>query len=422
MSNASRRLASAQLIVEALHSNFNVTNAAHVEAMTQLAQQRASDEALMAMDPARFQIFLDAVRREVMDTVQMVSIMSSDGDDDDDDEEEEEDAFSLGHASLLQHRSLSTRMPSLGHTAAAAAAGDMDLTPLFFVPGPRGFYALRPGKACAYRLGWYRNVGRLLGLSLLHGDIFPLAFSRYVLKFLLGRRVAWHDLAFFDGQLYESLRRLLVLAAQPEMFADMGLNFEISLRSEMGNAKVELKPGGSSLPVTADNVHQYVELTAQHVMVECVREPLTQMKRGLHEVIPAASLAGLTAEDLRLLLNGCPTVDLSVLKACTNFVDESGRGGASLEGLRKWFWEVVERMSSSQKQDFIYFWTSSPGLPATEAGFVPRPSVVVRPPSDTLLPTANTCISRLSIPLYSSKHILKKKLLLAILTKDYGFV
>lgn len=50
------------------------------------------------------------------------------------------------------------------------------------------------------------------------------------------------------------------------------------------------------------------------------------------------------------------------------------------------------------------------------------PSITIRPPDDQHLPTANTCISRLYVPLYSSKQILKQKLLLAIKTKNFGFV
>ena len=65
---------------------------------------------------------------------------------------------------------------------------------------------------------------------------------------------------------------------------------------------------------------------------------------------------------------------------------------------------------------------SSPALPASEEGFQPMPSITVRPADDQHLPTANTCISRLYIPLYSAKHILKNKLLLAIKTKAFGFV
>lgn len=70
----------------------------------------------------------------------------------------------------------------------------------------------------------------------------------------------------------------------------------------------------------------------------------------------------------------------------------------------------------------VYFWTGSPALPASEAGFQPQPSVTIRPADDQHLPTANTCISRLYVPLYSSKAILKLKLQYAIKTKMFGFV
>ena len=70
----------------------------------------------------------------------------------------------------------------------------------------------------------------------------------------------------------------------------------------------------------------------------------------------------------------------------------------------------------------VYFWMSSPALPASEEGFQPMPSITVRPADDNHLPTANTCISRLYIPLYSSRIVLRTKLLLAIKTKSFGFV
>ena len=70
----------------------------------------------------------------------------------------------------------------------------------------------------------------------------------------------------------------------------------------------------------------------------------------------------------------------------------------------------------------VYFWTSSPALPASEEGFQPMPSITIRPADDEHLPTANTCISRLYIPLYSSKCTLRTKIAFAIKTKSFGFV
>ena len=79
-------------------------------------------------------------------------------------------------------------------------------------------------------------------------------------------------------------------------------------------------------------------------------------------------------------------------------------------------------MSTKEKQELVYFWTGSPALPASSEGFQPMPTVTIRPPDDQHFPTANTCISRLYIPLYSSKAILRSKLLMAIQIKHFGFV
>ena len=44
----------------------------------------------------------------------------------------------------------------------------------------------------------------------------------------MGRKVNWHDLAFYDSTLYESLRKLVQLAqSDPETLDQMELFFEI---------------------------------------------------------------------------------------------------------------------------------------------------------------------------------------------------
>jgi len=61
-------------------------------------------------------------------------------------------------------------------------------------------------------------------------------------------------------------------------------------------------------------------------------------------------------------------------------------------------------------------------LPASMESYQPRPSVTIRPQDDQQFPTANTCISRLYVPLYTSKSVLRSRLLTAIKTKTFGFV
>ena len=98
-----------------------------------------------------------------------------------------------------------------------------------------------------------------------------------------------------------------------------------------------------------------------------------------------------------------------------------GEPSERLVTFKRWLWAVIEKMSPLEKQDLVYFWTGeffniytwssifnnfvtipgSPALPASEEGFQPMPSVTIRPADDSHLPSANTCISRLYIPLYS---------------------
>nr|CAB3267473.1 E3 ubiquitin-protein ligase UBR5-like [Phallusia mammillata] len=299
--------------------------------------------------------------------------------------------------------------------------------PLFYQPGKRGFYSPTSwGEMNEARLNAFRNVGRILGLCLLQNELCPLPLCRHVLKVILGRKVNWHDLAFFDPTLYESLRQLVVDAESDDggVLEDLELTFVADLQSEESGRQVSLIADGAMTPVTKSNVRDYVRRYALHRMIVCCRKPLEKIRQGVYDVLPRYTLQSLTAEDLRLLVNGCGHVDLRTLISYTLFNDESGKSGSAekLVQFKRWFWAVVDRLSSSDKQELLYFWTGSPALPASEDGFQPMPTITIRPPDDQHLPTANTCISRLYVPLYSTRQILKQKLSVAIKTKNFGFV
>ncbi|XP_078331394.1 E3 ubiquitin-protein ligase UBR5-like isoform X2 [Crassostrea virginica] len=300
-----------------------------------------------------------------------------------------------------------------------------DNSPLFWQPGKRGFYSPRPGKSTPERLNAFRNVGRIIGLCLLQNEMCPLFLNRHVLKYILGRKIGWHDLAFFDPVMYESLRQLVLDSEHKDasvLFAALDMNFFVQLGAEEGGEEVELIPGGNDIEVNAQNVHDYVRRYAEFRMVKVLEKALKHIKLGVFDVIPSNSLEGLTAEDLRLLLNGVGDINVQTLISYTSFNDESGENNDKVQRFKRWFWSVVEKMNNQERQDLVYFWTSSPALPASEEGFQPMPSITIRPADDDHLPTANTCISRLYIPLYSSKIVLRSKIILAIKTKAFGFV
>ncbi|CAG0918967.1 unnamed protein product [Notodromas monacha] len=272
------------------------------------------------------------------------------------------------------------------------AAETPDSATLFFCPGKKGFYSPRYGRPSRERFNAYRNVGRLIGLCLLQNELCPLSFNRHVLKYMLGRPIRFHDMAFYDPDVYESLRNLMYEMRNSENPSENvhDLVFSIDVREEEGGKQHELVPGGETIEVTPKNLCEYVRLYATHRMVTAQDKSLEAMRRGILDVLPASSLEGLTSEDLRLLLNGVGEVHVPSLVSFTSFHDESGEGGEKLAKFRRWFWAVVEKMTNLERQDLVYFWTGSPALPSSEEGFQPMPSITIRPADDNHLPTANT--------------------------------
>ncbi|XP_052753603.1 E3 ubiquitin-protein ligase UBR5 [Galleria mellonella] len=383
---------------------------------------------LLELTPAQLLVLLaseDALRQKVREAMDLIVMHPSEAILD-------LDVFSLSERGRGGAGSAGAGGGGGGSGGGAAGAGPStpataadDAAPLFYSPGKRGYYSPRQGRATPERINAFRNVGRIIGLCLLQNELCPMFLNRHVLKYVLGRPVRFHDLAFFDPVVYESLRQLVVDAETGDshsLFAALDLNFSLEMCEEEGGGCVELVPGGRELEVTALNVYDYVRKYAQHRMLLSQEKALEAMRVGVLDVLPESALEGLTAEDLRLLLNGVGDINVAALVSYTSFNDESGEPPERLARFKRWLWAIVDKMTHLERQDLVYFWTGSPALPASEEGFQPMPSVTIRPADDAHLPTANTCISRLYIPLYSSRHVLKHKLLLAIKTKNFGFV
>ena len=78
---------------------------------------------------------------------------------------------------------------------------------------------------------------------------------------------------------------------------------------------------GESLPSSKEKALK--GKVTQNIYLTCVS--LQNLRQGVFDVIPRDSLDGLTAEDLRLLLNGVGDISVPSLIGYTSFNDESGQ-------------------------------------------------------------------------------------------------
>lgn len=77
------------------------------------------------------------------------------------------------------------------------------------------------------------------------------------------------------------------------------------------------------------------------------------MKDGVFDVLPEGSLDYLTSEDLRLLLNGVGDISVTTLISYTTFNDESKELSEKLIKFKRWFWNIIEKMSPFERQDLV---------------------------------------------------------------------
>jgi hypothetical protein len=196
---------------------------------------------------------------------------------------------------------------------------------------------------------------------------------------------------------------------QPEDWTD--LTFSAYLPD---GSRVALLPGGHDIPVNISNWRDYVSLTELLRLRESV-STYKVLREGLSAVLPVELFPLFTASELQRLISGTSEVDVALLKQCTEYEDLDPH--CDLVGR---FWEVLEEMSAEEKTLFLRFvWARSrmPGSAQELPMNFKLQGQQAKPQgesSDDYLPHAQTCFFSLSLPPYSSKEVLRAKLLYAI--------
>lgn len=79
----------------------------------------------------------------------------------------------------------------------------------------------------------------------------------------------------------------------------------------------------------------------------------------------------------------------------------------------KWFWEIVKSFDDEHKKMFLKFTTGSDRSPLKGLGEL-KLIIMVQGQDDSRLPSAHTCFNHLILYQYSSKEIMREKMIKAI--------
>ncbi|CCI45901.1 unnamed protein product [Albugo candida] len=258
----------------------------------------------------------------------------------------------------------------------------------------------------------FRFMGRVLGKAVYENILVEPQFAAFFLNKLLARYNYIDDLQSLDPVLYKSLMTLKKDATMP--LEDLELSFTL-LNNAFGRVEtVELIPNGSEIAVTHANKIRYLHLLAHYKLNVASAAETNAFLRGFRDLIPAKWIQMFSPNELQMLIGGNMTkaIDLSDWKANTLYAS----GYHPTQTLIVWFWEILAEMTPNEQSRMLQFITSVSRPPLLGFRCLDPPLCIqqVRCDDDSRLPSSATCMNLLKLPTYSSKRIMKEKLLYAI--------
>jgi len=278
----------------------------------------------------------------------------------------------------------------------------------------------------------YTSLGRLMARCLLDQRILDMDISPILWKMMLDKNNNKESLKLVDRVLYNSLQAILNTDA--DGFEHLCLDFTLP-----GNSSVELIPGGADIPVTKNNVADYIDNVVRIVLHEGVYRQVQCIKRGFSETFPVQKLRVFDPEEINCLICGQSQQRDGMLnnKRSTNTTTTAWSRNELLSVINpdhgytigsqtvQFLIDILLEFDLRQKRHFLQFLTGSPRLPVNGIRGLGSITVVRKVVDDDrhdlYLPSVMTCVTYLKLPDYSSKNIMREKLMLAMYEGGLSF-
>ncbi|CAK9258356.1 unnamed protein product [Sphagnum jensenii] len=278
--------------------------------------------------------------------------------------------------------------------------------------------------AAAARLGhglrMLEFLGRIVGKALYEGILLEYSFSPLFVSKLLGRYSFLDELSSLDAELH---RNLVYLKHYEGDVRDLALDFTVTEELFGKHTTVELRPGGTDIPVTNENKLQYVHAVADYKLNRQMRPLIDAFARGMGDLIAPAWLGLFNAKEFNQLLSGGDhDFDVADLRRHTRYTG----GYTDASRTVRLFWEVVARLEAEERCALLKFVTSCSRAPLLGFKHLQPAFTIHKVVCDTSvwaviggqdvdrLPSASTCYNTLKLPTYKRMVTLREKLRYAI--------
>ncbi|KAH7476833.1 E3 ubiquitin-protein ligase ptr1 [Phytophthora ramorum] len=259
----------------------------------------------------------------------------------------------------------------------------------------------------------YKFLGKFIAKAIFDRQTLDLPFCDAVYKRLLQQSTGIEDLHQMDSQYHKSLVWML----ENDIADVIDETFSVEMEAAEAGKKpvvVDLKENGKDIPVTDVNKQEYVDLVVQWRTQFGAQAQMDALVQGFTTLVPLSAIKVFNLIELKMLVNGKPTIDVEELRSCTVF-----QGGYDEHAqVVLWLWQALRAFTTELRGMFLKFMTGTNKIPLD--GFEPPLNLTKSDLDPQALPRTHTCFNQLVLPEYTSYETLVEKVTFAITNAD-GF-
>ena len=282
-----------------------------------------------------------------------------------------------------------------------------------------------------------RLIGLLMAKAVHQNITINICFNKLIYKMILCEKVEFEDLIFIDSQLYNSLQNLKE-NLQYNMFNDdenninnnndlikeLGLDYSIEIKDCFNHIhSLELIENGRN--VIVENLEDFIQKRINFFLG--IYEPfIKQIRDSFYKYMPIDKVKSLNSNELELLLNGRPFIEIEEWKSFTEYSAPYNANHMVI----KWFWEILSELSQKELSNILLFATGSSRVPLGGFAVLESNSGKIYKFRITFIKyenniknfiRAHTCFNTIDLPCYTNKNELKEAIKFISENPIWGF-
>ena len=274
---------------------------------------------------------------------------------------------------------------------------------------------------------YLRLVGVLIAKALMQNVTINICFNKLIYKMILQEKIEFDDLAFIDTEFYTSIKNLkenIFMTQDESIVKELGFIYSLEMKDCYNHLhSLDLIEKGRNIPV--ENLDDYVNKRIE-LLIGLYHPFIEKIKEGLFSVIAKDKINAFTSNELELIINGRPFIDLEEWRQFTLYKGSYNQDHIVI----KWFWEILSEFTQKELSNLLLFATGASRVPLggfevleSNGGTIYKFTIeyinYVKNQKNFI--KAHTCFNRIDLPCYPTKEELEEALRFVSEQEMWGF-